>query len=46
VADHAGELAFGDIEPEVLEHRELAASRRLGKPPRQALRADEAWLIG
>src|SRR5204862_7783314 len=41
MADHAGELAFGDVEPQVLEDGELPAPRRIGKPPRQTLRTDE-----
>ena len=46
VADHAGELALLDAEPQVLEHGELAAARRLGEAPGQALDADEGLAHG
>src|SRR5262245_9480300 len=41
MADDAGELAFRHVEPKVLEHGKLPAPRSVGKPPGQALRADE-----
>src|SRR6185295_11411686 len=41
VADDAGELAFRHVEPKVLEHGKVPASRCVGKPPGQALCADE-----
>ena len=38
VADHAGELAFLDAEPEVLEHREVAGTRRTRESAGSSLR--------